>query len=282
MRISAAVPVMLTAALLVSAAACTGPGGVHGGSGDRTGEPATSKPAARASSAVTALCGPPEAPGRLIAIRAADGVRLAAFEAGAGRRGVLLIPEHGAAGKCGWWDYAAYLAASGFRVLAFDHRCTGGSACPPGRAVTDLMSDIRGAVSRLRQEGAPRVALVGASQGGAEAVIAAAVPPRGVTGVVALSADELTLPLASAPYPRTALAAASRLRLPAVFAVAAADPYVSVQETRHLVAVAGSRSKRLVLLGAGSGHGWDMLVSGGGARPALSRQVVTFLRGVTS
>lgn len=281
MRISAAVPGMLTAALLVSAAACTGPGGVRG-SGDRAGAPATSKPAARASSAVTALCGPPEAPGRLIAIRAADGVRLAAIEAGAGRSGVLLIPEHGPAGKCGWWDYAAYLAARGFRVLAFDHRCTGGSACPPGRAVIDLMSDIRGAAARLRQEGAPRVALVGASQGGAEALIAAAMPPRGVTGVVALSADELTLPLASPPYPRTALAAASHLRLPALFAVAAADPYVSVQETRHLVAVAGSRAKHLVLLGAGSGHGWDMLVSGAGARPALSQRVVTFLRGVTS
>src|SRR5262249_18071403 len=141
MRIGAAVPIMLTAALLVSAAACAGPGGVRTrGPGDRTAEPATGKP-----SAVATLCGPPEAPGRLIAIRAADGVRLAAIEAGAGRRGVLLIPELGAAGKCGWWDYAAYLAGRGFRVLAFDHRCTGGSACPPGRTGTDLMSDVRGA-----------------------------------------------------------------------------------------------------------------------------------------
>src|SRR5262249_47590049 len=160
--------------------------------------------------------------------------------------------------------------------------CTGGSACPPGRASIDLMSDIQGAVIRLRLEGAPRVALVGASQGGAEALIAAAMPLRGVTGVVALSADELTLPLARPPYPRTALAAARHLRLPALFAVAAADPYVSVQETRHLVAAAGSRSKYLVLLGAGSGHGWDLLASGAGGRPALSQKVVAFLRGAAS
>jgi pimeloyl-ACP methyl ester carboxylesterase len=233
---------------------------------------------------VAQLCGPPEAPGRLITIRAADGVRLAAIEVGAGARGVLLIPELGAAGKCGWWDYAAYLAAHGYHVLLFDHRCTGESGCPSGSAGIDLMSDIGGAVTWLHRAGAARVALVGASRGGAEALIAATVPPHGVTGVVALSADELTLPLAGSPYPATALKAARHLRLPALFAVAAADPAISVQETRHLFAVAGSRSKRLVLLRAGAGHGWDLLwpAQPGGPRPAISRRILTFLRRVTS
>jgi pimeloyl-ACP methyl ester carboxylesterase len=217
-------------------------------------------------------------------VRAADGVRLAAATTGAGERGVVLIPELGRRGKCGWWDFAAYLAARGYRVLLFDHRCTGESACAPGPAGGGLMSDIRGAVAGLRQQGAARIALVGASQGGSEALIAATAPPRGVTGIVALSADELTFSLARPPYPVTARAAVRRLRLPVLFAVAASDPYVSVRQTRHLLAAAGSRSKRLIVLGAGAGHGWDLVspLLPGGRRPAVSRTVLAFLRGVTS
>ena len=290
-RVTAAIATAVVLAL--PAAGCAAPAGARPGTaGQRAaavagpGAPATAGgqgAPTRTPSAVARLCGPPDAPGHLIMVRAADGVRLAAVEAGAGERGVVLIPELGQMGKCGWWDFAAYLAARGYHVLLFDHRCTGGSACAPGRAGGGLMSDIRGAVTWMRHAGAARIALVGASQGGSEALIAAAVPPRGVTGVVALSADELALPLASAPYPATALTAVGRLRLPVLFAVAASDPYVSVQATRHLLAAAGSRRKRLILLGAGAGHGWDLVSPAlpGGERPAFGRTVLAFLRGVT-
>ena len=128
------------------------------------------------------------------------------------------------------------------------------------------------------------MALVGASQGGSEALIAAALPPQGVAGVVALSADELTAPLASHPYPRTALSAAAHLRVPALFAVAILDPYVSVRETRQLFAAAGSRSKHLIVLNSGAGHGWNLVSPAlpGGTRPAFSRTVLSFLRKATS
>jgi fermentation-respiration switch protein FrsA (DUF1100 family) len=128
------------------------------------------------------------------------------------------------------------------------------------------------------------VALVGASQGGSEALIAATMPASGITGVAALSADELTTPLASAPYPATAVAAVPRLRLPVLFAVAAADPYVSVPDTRSLLARAGSPSKRLVVLSAGAGHGWDLVTPlfPDGAPSALSETVLAFLSSVTA
>ena len=294
MRAVATAAIVLAVALAVPAAGCAGPRGARPGAGQgaATAAGAASMPATadgpgthtRTPSAVAQLCGPPDAPGQLITVRAADGVRLAAVAAGAGERGVVLIPELGQLGKCGWWDFAAYLAARGYRVLLFDHRCTGESACAPGPGGGGLMSDIRGTVTRLRQEGAARIALVGASQGGSEALIAATAPPRGVTGVVALSADELTLPLASRPYPATALAAVRHLRLPVLFAVATADPYVSVRETRHLLATAGSRSKRLIVLGGGAGHGWDLVspTLPGGRRPAFSQTMLAFLRGITS
>jgi dienelactone hydrolase len=295
MRAVATAAIILAVALAVPAAGCAGPRGARPGAteqGSATAAGAASMPAtaggpgthARTPSTVAQLCGPPEAPGRLITVRAADGVQLAAVAAGTGERGVVLIPELGPRGKCGWWDFAAYLAARGYRVLLFDHRCTGESACAPGPAGGGLMSDIRGAVTRLRQEGAAKIALAGASQGGSEALIAATAPPRSVTGVAALSADEVTLSLASRPYPATAQTAVRRLRLPVLFAVATADPYVSVRETRHLLATAGSRSKRLIVLGAGAGHGWDLVspTLPSGRRPAFGQTVLAFLRRVTS
>jgi pimeloyl-ACP methyl ester carboxylesterase len=294
MTIRTAATIALAVALVVPVAGCAGGGGSHTGESGNAGAESTTGTAspsttagggeARTGATVAQICGPPKAPGRLIRIRAADGVQLAAIEAGAGKRGVVLIPELGAAGKCGWWDYAAYLAAHGYHVLAFDHRCTGESACPSGTAATDLISDIHGAITRLREAGAARVVLMGASRGGAEALIAATVPPQGVTGVVALSADQLAQQLACPPYPATALAAVRHLRLPVLFAVAAADPYVSVQETRQLLAMAKSRSKQLLLLKAGAGHGWDLLwpAHPGGPRPAVSRAILAFLRRATS
>lgn len=282
-----------TLAAATLAAALTGCAGPAGGTAASPGTPGGGSPAATTSSAspagpttpaavgptaVADVCGPPDARGRVLTIHAADGVRLAAITVGTGRRGVLLIPELGGAGMCGWWDYAAFLAHAGYRVLAFDHRCSGTSACPAGAAGSDLMADIRGAAGWLRGAGAVSIVLVGASQGASEALIAASRPSPGITGVVALSADELTARLASPPYPASALTAAPRLNLPAFFAVAGGDPYVSVTATRRLVAAVGSASKRLVVAKAGAGHGWGLVQSApGGGRPALSRLIVAFL-----
>jgi pimeloyl-ACP methyl ester carboxylesterase len=287
---------VLIAALAAACGQSAGAGGAAGASAASPGPPAASAgaippasagaiPAAGAgaipagTSPVAAACGPPGAPGRLVTVTAADRVRLTAATAGSGRRGVLLIPERGPAGLCGWWAYAARLSRSGYRVLMFDHRCTGDSGCPAGAAGRDLMADIRGSVSWLHRAGAVSVVLMGASQGASEAVIAATRPPSGVTGVVVLSADELTTPLARGPYPRTALAAVPRLRLPVLFAVAAGDPYMSVAATRRLVAAARSPGKRLVVLPEDSGHGWDLVspTAGTSAGAAFLRTVGAFL-----
>ena len=285
MRSSMAGTVALSAALI---AGCGQPAGPGGAAGAGVGAPSPSAAHARATPAgasqVADVCGPPGAPGRLVTVTAADGVQLAGATAGRGRRGVLLIPELGPAGLCGWWAYAARLSRSGYRVLMFDHRCTGDSGCPAGAAGQDLMADIRGGVAWLRRVRAVSVVLMGASQGASEAIIAATRPPAGVTGVVALSADELTTPLAHRPYPPTAMAAAPALLLPVLFAVAAGDPYVSAADTRHLAAAARAPGKRLVVLPAGSGHGWDLvsLTAGTSAGAALIRTVGAFLARASS
>jgi hypothetical protein len=138
MRIRAAATITVAVTLALCAAGCAGSGGAHtGGSGSGGAQTATvtasvsataRRPGARTPATVAQLCGPPQAPGRLITIRAADGVRLAAIEVGAGEHGVVLIPELGAAGKCGWWDYAAYLAAHGITCCCSTTGAPGGVA----------------------------------------------------------------------------------------------------------------------------------------------------------
>jgi pimeloyl-ACP methyl ester carboxylesterase len=204
------------------------------------------------------------------------GAVLDGYEMGTGARGVLLVPELGRQGMCGWWSYAAYLARAGFRVLVFDHRCTGASTCPGTNS--DLLDDIDAATRTLVADGAGQVVLVGASQGGAEVIIAGAHPLGGVVGIVALSADELKDPLAGPPYATSAVAAARTLHLPSLFAVAAADPQVSVVDIQALVAEVPDAAKRLVVLPAGQGHGWSLVAPGAdGERPAPNGDIVAFL-----
>jgi pimeloyl-ACP methyl ester carboxylesterase len=179
---------------------------------------------------------------------------------------------------CGWWTYAGYLARQGFRVMVFDHRCSGPSTCPGPASATALLDDIDAATRTLVSDGADRVVLVGASQGGAEVVIAGAHPPAKTVGIVALSADELNEPLSGEPYAATAIDAAKGLALPSLFAVATGDRYVSVVDTQALVAtVPGGRAK-LDVLPPGKGHGWDLLAPGPDGEPAAPNgDILAFL-----
>ena len=208
---------------------------------------------------------------------------LAAYEVGTGPRGVVLVPELGSRNLCGWWTYATVLARQGIRVLLFDHQCAGESTCAAHEDANGLIDDIEAATAALAKDGAHRIALVGASQGGSEVVIAGAHPAEGVVGVIALSADSLEDHLAATPFATTARKAASSLRVPSLFAVARRDPYVSVADTRHLLASVPASAKRLVLLPGDSGHGWDLLTVGStGARHHLSTEIVGFLTSALS
>ena len=68
------------------------------------------------------------------------------------------------------------------------------------------------------------------------------------------------------------LAAARRLRVPALFAVAPGDSYVSVATMRQLYRAVPVRAKRLVVA-EGAGHGWELL--GGAAGSDWSPLAVT-------
>jgi pimeloyl-ACP methyl ester carboxylesterase len=223
-------------------------------------------------------CGGWDAASRPLRLASSGGAVLDAYETGSGSRGVVLVPELGRRNLCGWWSYAAYLASRGLRVLIFDHQCAGRSTCPATRSANALMDDIAAGVMALHRDGAQRIVLVGASQGGAEVVIAGAHPPVDVVGVVAISADGLTDPLTAAPYPETAATAARLLALPSLFVVAANDRYVSVVDTQALVSTVPSGTKRVIVVPASQHHGWDLFDGGAGQPPpGPSDDVVAFL-----
>jgi pimeloyl-ACP methyl ester carboxylesterase len=209
-------------------------------------------------------------------ITTADGVRLSAIDRGSGLRGVVFLPELGVRGMCGWTAYAQGLAADGYHVLLIDHRCTGASTCAASADRDGLMKDVTAAIDYLTAAGTQSVVLMGASQGATEALIMGATAPPQVAGIVALSADELTSPLAAPPFPTTGQAAAAHVRLPLLLAVAADDRYVTTAETRALAAAAPATDKQIVEV-PGSAHGWDLLDQAA----SLNLKVRTFLDRVT-
>jgi esterase/lipase len=137
------------------------------------------------------------------------------------------------------------------------------------------VADVAGAIRVLRSRGARSVALLGASLGGVVAVIAGA--QLHPAEIVDLSGErDLTGLL---PGPRlNSYAAAARLHVPALFAVAQDDRYVSVADMRGIYGNARSRVKQLVVLPAGSGHGWDLLQTIGGGWTRLAPALLSFVK----
>ena len=209
---------------------------------------------ASAVSAPRDRCGEAEVHAQPIRFRTSDGVALAGAVVGSGSAGAVLIHEY-PLDYCGWLPYAGYLARHGVRALAFDLRCFGGSECPNGRG--HATTDVAAAAAELRRRGARRVALVGASMGGAIAVVAAArLHPA---AVVDLSGERDTTGLTAGIHADAATAAPG-VTAPALLAVARGDRYVTVADMRAVARRLRSPTKRVIVLPAPAGHGWELTV----------------------
>jgi pimeloyl-ACP methyl ester carboxylesterase len=199
------------------------------------------------------------APAVKVVLTTSDGVHLAGVRFGSGARGVLLLPQKGI-DFCPWWDYASELVTAGFHVLAIDLRGTGQSE-PSDKA--DYTADAAAGVADLKQAGAAKVVLVGASQGGAVALVAAARLADQVAGVVALSypddAEDVTG--GAGADPRTPAQAAPKLAAPLMVCFTTGDKLDDKARPQELVAQAPATAKELVGR-AGVSHGWDMLKVG--------------------
>jgi pimeloyl-ACP methyl ester carboxylesterase len=236
--------------------------------------PSTSVTATTAAPAATPppplpgqLCGGPTIPAQSFWLSAPGGAQLYAAVVGTGPVTAVFVHELGPRGLCGFWPYADWLARTkGVRSLLFSQCRNGASQCPAGNAADQWLAATTAAVTWARANGAGQVALVGASAGGVVALqVAVSISPP-VDAVVDLSGERRWQGLDS-------LAAARRLQVPALFAVAPGDSFVSVGTMRRLYQAAPVRAKRLVVLAEGAGHGWELL--GGAAGSDWSPLAVT-------
>jgi alpha-beta hydrolase superfamily lysophospholipase len=206
---------------------------------------------------------------------ATDGTRLDGAVAGTGSKGIVLADQY-PADLCGWWTFANYLARKGFLVLAFDFRCFGLSTCPRD-ATGGLTDDVRGAVAEIRRQGARAVAVGGASLGGTVSLMAAASMQPPPDAVVCLSGPP-DLGYLVGSIRLDAQSVVPGMTSPALFMVAHDDRAVSVADMRGLYRAAGSKDKKLVVLPASYGHGWNMVSTFGGDLTPAATTVLDFLK----
>jgi len=205
--------------------------------------------------------------------QASDGTWLDGATLGTGSVGVVLAHEY-PADLCGWWPYAVYLSRHGLRILLFDFRCFGASTCPGGGS---LLSDVEGAVRVLRADDVRDVFLLGGSLGGTVVMMAGVeITPR-VEGVVSLS-GEADLGFLVGDVALNARSAVGDLRSPFLEIVARGDRSISIEDARDLYDRAGSRDKRLIVLPARFGHGWNIVTATTRSPTRVAETVLRFIQ----
>jgi pimeloyl-ACP methyl ester carboxylesterase len=186
------------------------------------------------------------------------GATLDAAVFGEGRVGIVLAHESDGS-LCNWASIAPELADEGFRVLIFDF----------GEPAT-VARDMHAATEKIRELGAKRIVLGGASLGGTVALMTAT-RARNVVGAFSLSAP--------AVYGNAqGLPAVRRFRAP-VLLVAAKDDGNFADDARRLYRAAASRNKKLVIV-PGSEHGTALY--GGPAAERVRAAVDGFLEKAAS
>mgnify|MGYP001825437498 CR=1 FL=1 len=187
----------------------------------------------------------------------ADGGEIHALLYGSGDQTVVLA--HGMVfDKESWAPLVPRLVEAGLQVLAIDFRGYGESR--PGRAGGELDLDIVGAVEFLREQGANRISLLGASMGGGAVARAA----------VRLAPGEIDRLILLAPV---AISHPDRMRADRIIYISAAgDP--SIERTRDQFARA-PEPKRLELL-PGEAHAQHLFKTD--QSDALVELIVTALK----
>lgn len=200
---------------------------------------------------LAACAGGEEPPrGRTFRFNTEDGIELTGEIRGSGGAGIVLAHAF-PADRGSWAEFAEYLEGKGYLTLTFDFRGYGDSAGE--RDIPEIWRDVLAAVSALRERGADRIILVGASMGGTASLIAAS--RTEVNGVVTLSAPTTFMGLSAPPE---VLAAIDE---PKLFVAAEGDE--SAPQSAQALYELSSGSKRVEIV-TGESHGTE-LVEGGQA-----------------
>jgi pimeloyl-ACP methyl ester carboxylesterase len=128
---------------------------------------------------------------RAVSFMSSDGIELEGRLFGEGTSAVVLSHMR-PADQTSWFAFASRLSDDGYLVLTYDFRgyCPGGQGgCSGGEPdVPAMWQDVIGAIEFVRDRGATRVSVVGASMGGTASLIAASRADVDVRAVISLSA----------------------------------------------------------------------------------------------
>jgi pimeloyl-ACP methyl ester carboxylesterase len=179
------------------------------------------------------------------------------------------------ADACGWFLYAADLAAQGgVRAMLLNLCDSLETECTGGGGLTDTGADaVLASAEWARSNGAQRVVVVGASIGGTTAMFAAI---RGAGSGALDAVANLSGPVTDDGTDLRVIASA--IDVPALLVVGPADPVVAVSTMTDLGAV--MTGSEVTLISDANGHGWDTL-NGPGGTPGqtVGEQLAAFIRG---
>jgi pimeloyl-ACP methyl ester carboxylesterase len=206
-----------------------------------------------------------------------DGVKLAAAELGSGPHGIVLVHQRDA-DLCGWATFVKPFLDAGYHLLAIDLRCNGYSDCDRDFVADnfdgtyDYAGDAGAAAAYLRQAGATKVVVMGASLGAATVFVTGGRYPDRVNGIVSLSLFSSSFNVSGNGEPRSAEEAAPRITSPVLIGYAEADPSsISKDSAKALIDQTAAKDKSKVVMGYG--HGWELLRGG-----QFEDQVLAFLK----
>lgn len=200
------------------------------------------------------------------------GGRLEANSIGSGTVAAVFLHESGGAGMCGFFPYVTWLTAHyPIRAILVNRCGYGASRCSSyPRGDSGTVAQIGPAVEWARAHGATRVALVGSSYGGGDAVQAA--------GVVADVSAVVNLSGAGNDAGVDDSLDAQRLQVPALFAVAPADRYCPLSQLQTLYALVPAHPKQFIVVNELPGtHGWDLLTDVNGQPERLAAVVASWI-----
>jgi dienelactone hydrolase len=180
-------------------------------------------------------------------LEAPDGALLNSAWLGSGETAAVLLHQGDGNGLCGFLFYADFLAKRGIKVALLDFCDYGQSSCLGKPIAEDRSAQVKVITDAARADGARRVALVGASLGGAVAVTAArTTKPDAIVDLSGGAKEEQSDIEADAEY----------VTMPAMFAFSHSDQADLAAVRAELKSMP---TKRKVFLTYDDGHGYTLL-----------------------